>query len=72
MTTEAKEILEELKAIRSDLEYIKDHMVDVDTILTPKEEERLEESLRDLKEGRTTSLEEFEKEMKRNVPHRTR
>jgi uncharacterized membrane protein YgcG len=62
MTTETK-ILNELKAIKLDLDYIKNHMVDVDTILTPDEEERLNESLTDLKKGKATSLEEFEKEM---------
>lgn len=65
MATEAQQILGELRLIRTDLEFIKDHMVDVDTILTPEEEERLDESLDDLKQGRTTSLENFEKEMKK-------
>ena len=45
-------------------------MIDIDTILTPEEEERLEESLHDFKEGKTTSLPEFEEEMKRNVHRR--
>ena len=67
MTTETKQILEKLDAIKSELDFIKKHMVDVDTILTHDEEERLEESLRDLKEGRTTSLEDFEKEIAKNA-----
>ena len=46
---------------------IKEHMVDVDTVLTPDEKERLEESLEDFEEGKTTSLEDFEKEMKENA-----
>lgn len=58
-----KEIVEELRMIREDLEYIKKHMVDVDTVLTSEEEERLEESLKEYREGKTTSLEDFEKEM---------
>ena len=57
-----KEVVEELKAIRKDLDYIKEHMVDVDTILTPAKEARLEESLKEYKEGKTTLLEDFEKE----------
>ena len=36
---------EELKAIRADLDYIKEHMIDVDTILTPEEKERLDEAI---------------------------
>ncbi len=71
MTTDAKQILDELKVIRMELEYIKEHMVDVDTVLTPEEEERLNESLSDFKEGKTTSLTEFELEMRKNVQSRT-
>jgi len=53
---EADTIVSELKAIRRDLNYIKEHMVDVDTILTPSEEKVLEQSLKDYKEGRTFLL----------------
>jgi len=56
-----KEIIEELKMIRRDLEYIKKHMIDVDTILTIDEERRLEESIEEYKEGKTIKLEDFEK-----------
>ena len=63
MGTETQMILEELKEIKLELHYIKDHMVDVDTVLTP-EEERLDESLHDFKTGKTTSLSEFEEERK--------
>jgi len=56
-----KEVIEELKMIRRDLDYIKKHMVDVDTILTIDEERRLEESLEEYKEGKTIKLQDFEK-----------
>lgn len=69
MTAEIKQVLEKLDVIKSELDFIKDHMVDRDSILTTEEEERLEESLEDLKRGRTVSLADFEKEMKRNVKH---
>ena len=72
MATESQQIIEELKAIKADLEYIKGHMVDADTVLTPEEEARLEESLRDYKEGKTISLEKFEQHRKKNVPNRAR
>lgn len=58
-----KELVHEIKAIREDLDYIKEHMVDVDMILTPKEEARLKESLKEYEEGKATTLEDFEKEM---------
>jgi hypothetical protein len=61
--TTSKDVLEELKAIRRDLLYIKKHMVDVDTILTAEEEKILEESLEEHKKGKTTSLKDFEKEL---------
>ena len=71
MTNEIKQVMEKLGYIKSDLDFIKKHMVDADTILTFREEERLEESLEDFKKGKTTSLENFEKEMK-NVKNRAR
>ena len=67
-----KQVLEELKEIKKDIHFIKEHMNDPDALLTPEEEERFEESMRDLKEGRTTSLGEFDKEMKKNAQHRTK
>jgi hypothetical protein len=59
--TETMDVHEELKAIRTDLDYIKEHMVDVDTVLTPKEKERLDESIKEYKSGKAVSLEDFEK-----------
>lgn len=67
MTNEIKLVLEKLNSIKSDLDYIKEHMVERDNILTPEEEKRLEESLKNLKEGKTTSLEALKKEMKKHV-----
>ncbi len=60
---EIKEILSEMKKVRQDLDYIKDHMVDIDMIMTVEEEERLQESLIAYKEGKATPLDDFEKEI---------
>ena len=60
-----KEIWEELKVIRRELGYIKEHMVDVDTVLTQEEERILDESLREFVEGEATKLEDFEKELRK-------
>ncbi len=60
-----KEIWEELKVIRRELEYIKEHMVDVDTVLTQEEERILDDSLREFEEGEATKLEDFEKELRK-------
>ena len=56
MATEAKEILDKLEIIKSDLDYIKHHMVDVDLVLTDDDIEALEEAEKDLKAGKTKRL----------------
>lgn len=56
MTIE-KEIMEELKAIRKDSDFIKEHIVDRDTILTSEEEKILEEAVKELREGKAVKLE---------------
>lgn len=57
-----KAIATELKAIRKELEYIRKHMVDVDMILTPEEDARLEIAIKEFKEGKTRSLDELERD----------
>jgi len=59
----SKELVEEIRAIRKDLDYIKAHMVDVDSILTPEEEARLEQSLEEHRKGKSIRLEDFEKSL---------
>ena len=61
VTTE-KEILKELKVIRKELTYIKEHMIDIDTILTPEEERILEEGIKEFKEGKAIKLEDVERD----------
>ena len=56
------QIMQELKGIKIDLNFIKEHMVDVDTILTPEEEIELKESLKELKKGETFSLNVIKKD----------
>jgi hypothetical protein len=58
------QIMQELKEIKIDLNFIKEHMVDVDTILTPEEEIELNESLEELKKGETFSLNVIKKDRK--------
>jgi hypothetical protein len=57
-----KELIKELKAIREDLAYIKEHMVDIDIILTPEEEKILEEGIKEFKEGKAIKLEDLERD----------
>ena len=50
------ELYKEIKAIRKDLDYIKKHMVDADTILTKDDEVALKQAEKDYKEGKTVKL----------------
>jgi len=62
-TKDAKEILAKLAKLQADMNYIKEHMIDVDTIISEEEEGRLDESLDEFKEGKTTSHEKLKKEL---------
>ncbi len=63
MSIEAKNILEELKSIRSDLDFIKEHMFDPDSIMTLEENKRFQQSMKELQERKTTSLAALKKEL---------
>ena len=56
-------IQEELKAIRNDLSYLKEHMVDVDSILTEDDFEALKQAEKEHKEGKTTKLKDLKKQL---------
>ncbi len=56
MATETKQILDRLEAIKSDLDYIKKHMADVDFVLTDEDIESLKEAENDFKAGKTKRL----------------
>ena len=55
-------LMEELKIIREDLQYIKEHMVDVDMILTPEEENILNQSINEFRDGKTTKLHDLKRD----------
>lgn len=58
MATEAatKQILGKLDEIKSELDYIKEHIVDADIVLTDEDISSLEDAEKDLKEGKTKRL----------------
>ena len=56
-------VYEKLESLQKDVEFIKKHMFDPDTIMTTEEDKRFEESLKELKEGKTTPLSELKKEL---------
>ena len=61
MATDA--ILSRLDSIKSELDYIKEHMVDKDMFLDKEEMKLLEESYENEKKGELLSQEELEKEL---------
>lgn len=62
-TTTIRKIYDELKGIKEDVTFIKKHMFDPDTIMTTEESRRFEESLKELEEGKATSLSDLKKEL---------
>ncbi|HIH37468.1 hypothetical protein J4460_09055 [Candidatus Woesearchaeota archaeon] len=61
---ETPEILDELREIKTDIHLIKQYLFDPDRFLTKEEEKRLEESLEEIKQRKTVSLQEIEKQLK--------
>lgn len=64
MKHENQEILRKLDKIQIDINFIKNNMIDADCVLTDEERDELEEARREYERGETTSLEDFEKEMR--------
>jgi len=58
-----KKLVTELREIKKDLSFIKKHMFDPDSIMTIEESKRFEQSLKELKEGKTTPLSDMKKEL---------
>jgi hypothetical protein len=61
-TTVDNDVISELKAIRKDLKYIREHMVDIDTILSPDEEATLKESITEYHQRKTYTLEDVKRD----------
>ena len=56
------QIFNELKNLKKEVDYIKNHMIDIEVIFTKDEEYEFDESLKELEEGRTFSFEEIKKD----------
>jgi len=56
MTTETKQILDELKIIRNDLDYIKERIIDIDLVLTDDDIQSIKVAEKEFKEGKTKRL----------------
>ena len=56
MADQNKQILEKLSEIKTELDYIKDHLVDVDAVLTEDDLGALQDAESDLKSGKSKRL----------------
>ena len=62
-TVNMEKMYKELLALRTEVHYIKENMIDVDMFMTPKEEVQLEKALEEHKQRKTISLENLKKEL---------
>jgi len=60
---EAKEIMAKLNTIQEELDYIKNHMVDIDTVLSADDQKALDEARKELRAGETKSLDQVKAEL---------
>ena len=63
-TITIKKIYNEIKDIKKDVSFIKNHVFDIDNIMTLEESKRFEKSMKELKAGKTTSLSQVKKELR--------
>jgi len=57
-------ILKELREIRKELEYIRSHMLDIDSILTAEEVTILKEAEKEYKEGKAIKFDDLKGELR--------
>jgi len=55
-------IMKKLEGIESNISYIRDHMIDSDTLLTSEERKQHLRSMKEYKEGKTYTLVDLEGE----------
>ena len=56
-------IIQKLEKIEKQVEDIREHMVDIDTILDQEDFQAIEEAEKEFREGKTISLEQLKKEL---------
>lgn len=56
-------ILEKLEEIKKEVQEIKEHMIDIDTVLDQDDLKAIGDAEKEFKEGKTTSLEQLKKEL---------
>ena len=56
-------ILKKLEKVEKDIEEIKAHMIDIDSIVTEEDKEALARARKEFEKGETISFEELKKEL---------
>ena len=62
-TINMEKMYREILALRKEVHDIKNHMVEIDVIMTPEEETQLEETLELHKKGKTRRFEDLKAEL---------
>jgi len=62
-TINMERMYREILALRREVQIIKNHMVEIDVIMTPEEETQLEETIDLHKKGKTRKLDDLKKEL---------
>ena len=62
-TINMEKMYREILALRKEVHDIKNHMVEIDVIMTPEEETQLEETLELHKKGKTKRFEDLKAEL---------
>ena len=62
-TINMEKMYREILALRREVQLIKNHMVEMDVIMTPEEETQLEETLELHKRGKTKKFDDLKKEL---------
>ena len=62
-TATIQKVYDEIKSLRKELVFIKEHMVDQDLIMDVDEERRFKQAVKELKEGKTKNLAQIKKEL---------
>ena len=62
-TINMEKMYKEILALRKEIQIIKNHMIEIDVIMTPEEEAQLEETLELHKKGKTKRFEDLKAEL---------
>ena len=62
-TVNMERMYRELLALRKEVQFIKNRMIEIEVVMAPEEEVKLEVALEEHRKGRTKRVEDFRKEL---------